>query len=394
MTQKSLSHPLLTPDILRLFDIFENHIRLVGGAVRDYLMNRPIHDIDLTTPLKPEMILKKLHQHKIATYETGLQHGTITAVINHTAYEITTLRQDVKTDGRHAIVSFVEDYEADAFRRDLTINALYMDRNGTVFDYINGLKDIQKSRIRFIGTPSQRVQEDYLRILRFFRFYALYGKGQPDIASLEACQHYQTGLKTISIERKQDEFMRLLSAPHPIKTLTYMQKIGLFDTLNLPVNIPLLSSFLKQMPKSTALQRLAILAPDICLSDFRFSNVQTKLFNIYQTTYDFNNLSECRFLLWKLGKESFLFHLNKFCLEKPLSKAEKQKIKRLRMPVFPITGKEIADLGFYGREIGQQLETAKNLWRDLDFCRKKKLVLKKLLIYNQEKIEKSNSGEG
>lgn len=382
MYKKKQPHPLLNNDIQTLFDIFEDNIRLVGGAVRDYLMKRSIHDIDLATPLLPSQVAQKLKQHHIPTYETGLAHGTITAVIHHMPYEITTLRTDTQTDGRHAKVTFINNYAEDAARRDLTINALYMDRKGTVFDYVNGLTDIRQSKIRFIGSPQQRVQEDYLRILRFFRFYAFYGKGEPDKDSLAACETYRFGLEKIAWERKQEELLRLLTAPDPLPALTYMKQIGLFEILNLPTHLDKLALFIQLFPHSNALQRLSILTDAPVLAHWRLSREQQKLLKLYHKNYDFKDKNECRYLLWQLGREAFLFHLHKYRLTHDLSAPVLKKIKSLRAPVFPISGYDLYEMGFRGLQIKEQLNLSKKIWCELNFCRKKRLVLKQLLIYN------------
>lgn len=390
MYKKNQYDPLLNPDIQYLFDIFEDNIRLVGGVVRDYLINHSTHDIDFATPLKPQQIINTLEQHNIKLHKSALTYGTITAVLNHRTYEITTLRTDIQTNGRHAQVKFINNYILDAKRRDLTINALYMDKNGKIFDYVSGLKDILQSKIRFIGDPEQRVKEDYLRILRFFRFYAFYGKGDPDIPSFNACQTHREGLKKISPERIQTELLRTLSATNPIPSLKLMEQSGIFDILNLSVDIEKLDRFMQITPQSNSLQRLSILTNEHELKQLRLSKAQQKLLLIYHENYIFRNKNECRYLLWKLGKDLFLFHLNKYLLSHTLEEAVIKKIRALKKPIFPITGRDLLQLNFHGTQIKEQLELSKKIWRHLNFCDKKELVLKKLLTYNKACLKGKN----
>ncbi|MCT6895828.1 MAG: CCA tRNA nucleotidyltransferase, partial [Commensalibacter sp.] len=167
-------------DLKKLWDIFPD-ARLVGGVVRDLLVQKPISDIDIATMDLPDRIIEKLSRAGIKGIPTGIEHGTVTAIINHHSYEITTLRKDIKTDGRHAKVVWTQDWREDAARRDFTINALYCDKNGKLWDYFHGQEDLSLGHVRFVGTAHERIAEDFLRILRYFRFYARYGKTQPDL---------------------------------------------------------------------------------------------------------------------------------------------------------------------------------------------------------------------
>lgn len=209
----------MIPDsALRLIDVLEeagHATRIVGGAVRDALLGRVVKDIDLATTATPQQVMDVLQNAGIKVAPTGLQHGTVTAILDHKGYEITTLRADVKTDGRHAEVAFTDDWAVDAQRRDFTINALYRDRNGKIYDYVDGLDDIHARRVRFVGTPATRITEDYLRILRFFRFQASVACELPDAATLTALEEYAPQLKTLSRERVWAELKKLLAAPDP-----------------------------------------------------------------------------------------------------------------------------------------------------------------------------------
>ncbi len=196
--------------------------RFVGGCVRDAMLGRPVKDVDIATPLVPEQATKLLEAAGIKVVPTGIAYGTITAVAGHRPFEITTLRRDVETDGRHAKVAFTDDWEADAARRDFTMNALSCRPAGELYDYFGGLKDLRQGRVRFVGDPKERIREDVLRLLRFYRFLAHYGRGQADSAARSACRAMAEQLAGLSAERLRDETLKLLRAPSPHDVLVLM----------------------------------------------------------------------------------------------------------------------------------------------------------------------------
>ncbi len=203
--------------------------RIVGGAVRDALLGVTVADVDLATPLLPEEVTARLEASRIKAVPTGIDHGTITAVADGRTFEITTLRRDVSTDGRRATVAFSTDWQEDAARRDFTINALYADPlSGEIFDYFGGLGDLKHRKVRFIGDAGQRIAEDHLRILRFFRFHARFGTGELDTAALAACEAAAKSLMALSRERIADEMLKLLALPDPSGSVSLMLKHGIF----------------------------------------------------------------------------------------------------------------------------------------------------------------------
>jgi poly(A) polymerase len=209
--------------LLKALDADEGLTRYVGGAVRDDLLGLPVSDVDLATRISPQDVVERLEKARIKAVPTGIEHGTITAVAGGHPYEITTLRRDVSTDGRRATVAFTDDWEEDAARRDFTINALSADPvTGKIFDYFGGLDDLQHRHIRFIGDPLQRIAEDHLRILRFFRFHARFGSGEPDQAALDACAARANDLMALSRERIADELLKLLGMPDPSNSVRIM----------------------------------------------------------------------------------------------------------------------------------------------------------------------------
>lgn len=200
--------------------------RIAGGAVRNALLGEAVADIDIATTTTPEETTRRVEAAGYRAVPTGAEHGTITVIAGHRPYEVTTLRADVETDGRRARVVFGRDWKADAERRDFTINGLYAEADGTVVDLVGGLADLEARRLRFIGDAGTRIREDYLRILRFFRFFAWYGDGRPDTEGLMASARLKEGLDRLSAERVWAELKKLLAAPDPSRALLWMRQSG------------------------------------------------------------------------------------------------------------------------------------------------------------------------
>lgn len=205
--------------------------RVAGGAVRNTLIGQPVADIDIAATTVPEETIRRAAAAGFKTVPTGIEHGTVTVIAGGKPYEVTTLRADVETDGRRAKVIFGRDWKADAERRDFTINALYAEANGTIVDLVGGIADIEARRLRFIGDAEARIREDYLRILRFFRFFAWYGDGRPDAEGLKACARLKDGLVQLSAERVWSEVKKLLSAGDPSRALLWMRQAGVLTAV-------------------------------------------------------------------------------------------------------------------------------------------------------------------
>jgi poly(A) polymerase len=253
---------LRLPATQAVFDAIEaagHEVRAVGGAVRNTLLGRPVKDVDLATTARPEQVMAAAAKAGLAVIATGLQHGTVTVVSGHLPHEVTTLRSDTTTDGRHATVAFTDDWAADASRRDLTINALYCDRHGRIFDPLGGRADLDAGRVRFIGDAGARIREDYLRSLRFFRFHAEYAAGPPDPAGIAAIISERSGLARLSGERIHQELQRLLLAPGMLATVGTMADAGLLTEL-LPV-VPRLAA----LERLVAIETAHALAPAVTL---------------------------------------------------------------------------------------------------------------------------------
>ncbi|WP_245409740.1 CCA tRNA nucleotidyltransferase [Pararhizobium haloflavum] len=217
--------------IIGLLNADGGEARIVGGAVRNALMGLAIGDVDIATTLLPDEVMARAEKAGIKTIPTGIDHGTVTLVRNGHPFEVTTLRTDMETDGRRADVVFGTDWAEDAARRDFTINALYLDAQGKVIDLVDGLNDIETKTIRFIGDADLRNSEDYLRILRFFRFFAWYGEGRPDADGLRSAARLKAGLEKLSAERVWMELKKLLSAEDPSRSLLWMRQTGVLTAV-------------------------------------------------------------------------------------------------------------------------------------------------------------------
>jgi tRNA nucleotidyltransferase/poly(A) polymerase len=225
---------LRSPALVRVLTMLNSggeEARVVGGAARNALMGLPLNDIDIATTALPEEVVRRAEAAGLRAVPTGIDHGTVTLVADGMPFEVTTLRQDVETFGRKAKVAFGRDWKADAERRDFTMNALSITADGVIHDYVDGLADLEARRIRFIGDPARRIAEDYLRILRFFRFQASYALGAPDPAGLHACIVARDGLRSLSRERVRAELMKLVVAPFAVPTVTVMAEAGFMTML-------------------------------------------------------------------------------------------------------------------------------------------------------------------
>ncbi|MGC6472576.1 MAG: CCA tRNA nucleotidyltransferase [Parvibaculales bacterium] len=391
---------LVRPQTKKLFDVLgEPNLRAVGGCVRDSLRSQATDteqqnvDIDMATPLVPETVMAQLTQAGVKVVPTGLKYGTVTAILDGFHYEITTLRQDVATDGRHARVAYGEDWCVDAGRRDFTVNALYCDAGGCVHDPLGtGLADLQAGRVVFIGDAGTRIREDYLRVFRFFRFHALMGEGTPDETALAACQaaaREGAGLEKLSGERLQQEILKILAMPNPASTLEIMQKTGVL-AYALPLDevrtglsrLRGLAGFDAAVEQLDPIVRLsAVMAhkPDQAervMRHLRLSNrdrdrIETLLSGPYRdviVTQD--NLVQ---LAYRLGVQVCLDRLllQTSAETAPDLKALRTAIAglgRLTLPVFPVSGKTLLAAGFEaGPDMGRLLSALEDWWVDNGF---------------------------
>jgi poly(A) polymerase len=360
------------PGMARLLDVLgaaEHLTRYVGGAVRDELMGLPVNDVDLATRLHPEDVQRRLVDAGIKAVPTGIEHGTVTAVTNGHPVEVTTLRRDVATDGRRATVAFTDDWQEDSSRRDFTINAMFADPiSGEVLDYHGGLDDLIARRVRFIGDPLQRIAEDHLRILRFFRFHARFGKGAPDADALKACTMRANDLMALSRERIADELLKLLGMPDPAETLQIMIGRGILRPVLPEIEgtaITRLRSLIgaeaRALTAPEALRRLAALLPpnpataEKVAMRLKLSNKARKRLACAAASELPANFHE---RAYRLGVESAVDTL---LLEG--RSAEAALLKGWIVPRLPVGGGELIRLGVpQGPDVARQLRRLEDAW--------------------------------
>mgnify|MGYP001055086424 CR=1 FL=1 len=344
----------------------------VGGCVRNALLDAPVKDIDIATDALPNEVMKLARQAGMKPVPTGIDHGTITVVSDHVPHEITTFRKDIETFGRHAVVAFSNDVCDDARRRDFTMNALYAGPDGTVIDPLGGLDDLHARRFRFIEDAEQRIQEDYLRILRFFRFHAWYGdpEGGLDADAMAAIALHLDGLAGLSRERVGSEILKLLEAPDPAISVAAMYQIGVLNAVLPGANMhalgPLIHLEATVQRPADAIRRLAALGGADVGQLLRLSKAQAKrLILLHELTSNLMPAAEIGYRHGAdLGHDVLL--LRAAMLETPLVNAEFDLVAQGAGATFPL---KAADLQpeFSGPELGQALRSAEQFWIDSGF---------------------------
>ena len=364
--------------------------RFVGGAVRNALLGVSVADIDIAVPMPPTESLARLKARGIKVVETGLEHGTVTAIAGTHAFEITSLRRDVETDGRHATIAFTDDWAEDAARRDFTINAMYAAVNGEIFDYATGIEDLIAGKVRFMGDAKTRIAEDYLRVLRLFRFHAWYGKGDIDAEGLRAAAEAKDKLKTLSAERVQKELLRLLEAGTPAPVLRVMAATGILSEL-LPgaLSLPRLERLAEidadSMFAHDAILRLAALLPDSDNDAAHAAADALKLSNADRARLE-QALSgekipaqlaarDARRLLYRIGVARFRDKVLLQWAGAPKGAGALQFRMLLEMadnwqrPRFPLTGRDVMQAGVpEGPDVGRVLAKVEDWWVGGDFA--------------------------
>lgn len=386
------------PDTTRLFDTLReagHSVRFVGGCVRDTVIGRPVSDIDVATDAEPGTVLELLGAAMIRAVPTGIEHGTVTAVPATRSFEITTLRRDVATDGRRAEVQFTKDWVEDASRRDFTFNALSADQDGKVYDYFGGLEDLKDGRIRFIGDALERVAEDYLRVLRYFRFYAHYAKTEPDPDSFAACRAVATHVENLSGERIWAELSRTLITHNPGSVFQMMEDIGLLRLL-FPVG-----RSVKRLEALAALEEMVLFDPEpirrlaalIQPNRSEASQIATRLRLTRDDTHRLDDLSasrgessagmaelSLRRALYTLGRDQFrdlilLDWADQITMNATEAAQSVQGWKDTwdtaslwEPPEFPLVGEDVLEMGVEeGPRVGELLESIEEWWVEQAF---------------------------
>ena len=376
---------LLTPGLLKLGELYKKNnfeLRIVGGAPRDLILGKKPKDIDLASDATPQQSLKMLQASGIKTVETGLQHGTLTVIVDGEEYEITTLRIDTEHTGRHATVQFTKDWKQDAERRDLTFNAMSLELDGTLYDYFGGLEDLQASKAKFVGTADERIKEDYLRILRYFRFQGRTSRPDWDKETLEAIGRNAKGLEQISGERVWMEMSKILSGNHTAEILKKMQDTGVDLYIGLPTfhDEKLLDRVKKHTENpATILSSFIVDASDVdtLMDRWRFSAPERDLMKFIVAAKRGAFDSTVAKKMWTSPKIK-----NEYVLELAayFGRADIiNELKAWKAPVFPVTGKDLQALGMEpGPEFGKVLSALEAKWKESDYTLSKEELLKLL----------------
>lgn len=355
----------------------QGETRLVGGVVRDSLLGLPVADVDLATRLTPPQVIEALEAADIRAVPTGLQHGTVTAVVGGAPYEVTTLRRDVQTFGRHAEVAFTDAWAEDAARRDFTMNALYADPlTGELFDYFDGIADLAAHRVRFIGDPFQRIAEDHLRILRFFRFTARFAT-TPDEPALAACTARANDLMALSRERIRDELLKLLALPSPAPTVAVMLDRAILrpvlpeiDDAALPGLRGLIQSEADAKAEPNPLRRLAAMLPadaavaDLIAARLKLSNADRA--QLVQGASREAVPKDPRTLAYRIGADAATDRL--LLTADPRAAVWLGQLRTWQRPRMPISGKDLIAMGLIpGPAVSRRLAEVEARWLDRGF---------------------------
>ncbi|WP_395515886.1 CCA tRNA nucleotidyltransferase [Pseudorhizobium flavum] len=389
------------PALRRIMDVLNaegGEARVVGGAVRNALMGMPVGDIDVATTLRPEEVVERAKTAGIKAVPTGIDHGTVTLVLDGQGFEVTTLRRDVETDGRRAQVAYGTDWTVDAERRDLTINALYADATGEVIDLVGGLADIEARNVRFIGNAAARIAEDYLRVLRFFRFFAYYGDGRPDADGLRASARAKDKLGTLSAERIWSETKKLLAAPDPSRALLWMRQTGVLTEIlpetekwGIDAVHGLVATEQAMRWEPDPVLRLAAIVPDdpermeAMAKRLRMSNAEAARLQAWSTTPVLpDEVTDVGFdrLLYRYGREGVRMRLRLALASSrasgrgdPMAMRKTARLSALsarcdayERPSFPLSGSDVLAAGVpAGKRVGEVLAALETLWLERNF---------------------------
>ncbi len=387
--------PLLKePRVAALFAALDGEsrtTRIVGGAVRDALLGRAVADADLATVFAPAEVIARVEAAGMKTVPTGIEHGTVTVIVEGKPFEVTTLRRDVETDGRHAVVRFTTNWKEDAERRDFTMNALYCDVAGEVLDPLGGIEDLEAGRVRFVGKAEDRIREDYLRILRFFRFFAWYGRGRPDPEALKASAKLKSGLATLSAERVWAELKRLLRAADPARALLWMRTTEILqkvlpESWGIDAIHRVVEAEREEGWAPDPLFRLEAIMPphrariDALAERLRLSRAEAVRLHAWADAPEPDvSMPETRFVqvLYRAGVGGVRDRL-RHALARELDKQNLEAVEGLRRlaafaenwepPVFPVSGKDLVAAGLEpGPPVGKRLKELEARWVESGF---------------------------
>ncbi len=379
MTRPLLDDPALAPILQAL-----PQARLVGGCVRDMLAGRAISDIDLATPEPPARILEAIEGAGLRAIPTGVAHGTVTAVSAGRPFEITTLRRDIRTDGRRAEVAWTDDWREDAARRDFTINAMSLDRAGTVHDFFGGASDLAAGRVRFVGEAGARVAEDYLRVLRFFRFYGRYGAGAPDDDAVRAISQAAGRLGLLSPERVWSELKRILSIQDPLPAVTLMQQLGVLgEIVPEAQDVTHLARLVADGTPADPLLRLGALLTGDAASlavRLRLSNAERdRLVAMLGSAVPADDADDAA-LRRLLADEPAEVLIDRLAL-RGAHTSLRRRLARMDRPIFPLQGRDALALGVPpGPALGAALEATRQWWLETGCVADRAACLERLVL--------------
>ncbi|MEM9734453.1 MAG: CCA tRNA nucleotidyltransferase [Pseudomonadota bacterium] len=401
MTQRIQQDWLKEPPLQALLKVLNadgGEAMIAGGAVRNALLGEPIRDVDIATTLLPRDVILRAKKAGFKSVPTGIDHGTITVVVDSAPFEVTTLREDIETDGRHARVIYGKDWRKDAQRRDFTINALYLRADGEIVDVLGGLDDVLARRVVFIGEAEQRIREDYLRILRFFRFFAWYGAFRPDAAGLKACAKLKEGLDHLSVERIWQELSKTFAAPDPSRTMLWMRQTGVLSRVlpesenwGIDAAMPLMAQEERLGLEPDCVRRLmAIIRSDGGVTDglatrLKLPNAVRKRLELWANCPEPDSeLEDNAFRRWlyrqnaKAVEDKLILALTKSGVNSAPVDA-KLALLREKRPIFPLSGKHLLEHGYEpGPIIAPTLRKLEDFWIESDFQMGKEELLAKL----------------
>lgn len=353
----------------------------VGGCVRNALLEEAVEDIDIATQYVPQQVIQILEERGIRVLPTGIDHGTVTAIVKGKPFEITSLRRDVETDGRHAVVSFTQDWVEDAHRRDFTINTLLADQKGCIYDPLGkGLADLEERRVVFVGRARQRIAEDVLRILRFFRFHGAYGRGAPDYDALNACREFADKIADLSRERVTQEFFKIMALDNPVATLSLMFENNVLKTFSFPeYDSDLLENFCAFQERYGL---CFVAARLLVLAGFKTKNVKVleeallipkvfqkdiKAISEVLALEDLSNAQAVKVAIYKHGRvasaQALLIELVQDRVINGYAPVALDIIQNWDVPDFPVSGETLIRAGYEpGPALGQKLEEMEEAW--------------------------------
>lgn len=401
MSMQSVRHIVPAPwmrahSTQRLMDALEHRALFVGGCVRNLIIGREVEDYDLATPLTPQIVMERLKKAGIKAIPTGIDHGTVTAICDDVKYEITTLRRDVETDGRRAVIAFTDDWREDAMRRDFTMNTLLADGVGNIYDPLGqGLDDLDRGHVRFVGDASQRIAEDHLRILRYFRFHALYGRGDYDPQALSSCADGADQIHKLSRERIAQEFYKIIACDKAADILRVMFAHGVLKDLNFPSDdltfFSHFCTFQSRFSLSALSARLFVLA-DMNLDHMEaiervmivpkiFMRDASALFQVL-TLSDLVDEKALHKAIYGFGRsitaQALMIELVQDRVMNGYAPQALKVVQGWDAPTFPLNGQDFLAAGLQGEAIGRKMQEIENWWIDQDFKPDRAACLKQI----------------